>query len=499
MKTSALAPLCFCLFAICFFSCANPQKKTEPLAKDTVVIKKDSVPKDIELLVPTFRGNDARNYYGNSAPSSLDLIWKHKLGGGHSHMPHGDDIMYGAGWTGQPLLISEHGKKFIFQGALDHNLKKIDADSGNLIWEYKFDDVIKGTGTLWYNKSFASPENRLVILQGSRQGYNFNMGSKFIWSFRGVSGITGEELYRINVKRTESVSRDVDGSALVIKDTAYIGLENGLFDIFNPNEKFASIENGYSIPEIISEEKLFDKTDVAKHRGNVINESSPCRIGNTLYYGAGSGYIFGYNLTTREWSKVFYVGTDLDGTLVSTDDSCLLVSVEKVFIQGSGGMLKINPSKPEDEALVWFFPTGNKTLSDWNGGVIGTPGINDFYIGKEDNHIAVFLAIDGYMYVVDHKTLDDEQTLSFDGKHRCPKPKLLYKYYTGGSISSPIILKDKIIAAGYGGLFLFSYDSSLNFTLLEKRPGVFEASPIVYDKKIFLGAKDGWLYCLGDK
>ena len=103
------------------------------------------------------------------------------------------------------------------------------------------------------------------------------------------------------------------------------------------------------------------------------------------------------------------------------------------------------------------------------------------------------------MYVVDHKTLDDEQTLSFDGKHRCPKPKLLYKYYTGGSISSPIILKDKIIAAGYGGLFLFSYDSSLNFTLLEKRPGVFEASPIVYDKKIFLGAKDGWLYCLGDK
>jgi outer membrane protein assembly factor BamB len=413
-------------------------------------------------------------------------------------MPNGNDLMYGAGWTGQPLLISEKGKKYIFQGALDHNLKKIDADSGELIWEYKFDDVIKGTGTLWYNKKAANHDNRLIVLQGSRQGYDFSMGSKYIWSFRGVSGITGDELYRINVKRTESVSRDVDGSALVINDTAYIGFENGLFDIFNPDEQKCIIEDGYNIPEIFSEEKLYDKTDVAKHRGIVINESSPCRIGNTLYYGAGSGYIYGYDLTTKIWSKVFYVGTDLDGTLVATDDNCLLVSVEKVFIQGNGGMLKLDPSKPESEALVWFFPTGNKTLSDWNGGVIGTPCINDFYVGKEDTHIAVFLAIDGYMYVVDHKNFDDEETLSFDGKHRRKKPKLLYKYNTGGSISSPIILQNKIIAAGYGGLFLFSYDSSLNFKLLEKHPGVFEASPIVYDKKIYIGGKDGWLYCLGE-
>ena len=62
----------------------------------------------------------------------------------------------GAGWTGQPLLYKEDDSLYLIQGAYDHHLKKINARNGELIWQYKFDDVVKGTGTIWHNKKAKS-------------------------------------------------------------------------------------------------------------------------------------------------------------------------------------------------------------------------------------------------------------------------------------------------------------------------------------------------------
>jgi len=72
-------------------------------------------------------------------------------------------------------------------------------------------------------------------MQGSRFGYWNDKNDKYIPSFRAISYITGKELWRMNSKKTECYSRDVDGSPIVINDTAYLCLENGLFTIFNPN------------------------------------------------------------------------------------------------------------------------------------------------------------------------------------------------------------------------------------------------------------------------
>lgn len=463
-------------------------------------LKTDSVKKDVILLIETFLGNSERNYYGNVAPEKLDLIWKHNLGGGRSNMPHSSDLMYGAGWTGQPLLISENNKKYIFQGALDHHLKKIDAETGELIWQYKFDDVIKATGSLYYNPNLKIPENKLVVLQGSRQGYGMSMGSKYIWSFRGISGISGDELFRINVKRTESVSRDVDGSACVVNDTAYIGFENGMLNIFNPNPEFSEKPGDYNIPQIYNEIKLYEKSDVGKHRGNIINEASPCKLGNKLFIAAGSGHVYGYNLLTKEIDWDFYIGSDLNGSCVATFDSCILVPVEKQYIAGKGGVLKLDPRKSEKDAVVWYFATGNRTVSDWEGGVIGSPAVNDKYIKSEQSHYATFIGMDGWVYVVEHTKIDSaEIEIGFDGKSKYDKPKLIYKYNVGSSISSPIILENKLVACSYSGIYLFEYDNAGNFKFLERRGGCFEATPIAYDKRIYIGGKDGYLYCLGEK
>ena len=190
----------------------------------------------IEVINGTFLGCWQRNYYGDQAPEKLDVIWRTYLGKGKTIISKtiGEKEWAGSGWTGQPLLIKENGKLILFQGAFDHHLKKIDAETGGVIWQYAFDDVIKGTATIWQNPGAVNEAERIVLLQGSRRGIDKDLYSRIVPSFRGISGITGQELWRLNVRQTPSYSRDVDGSALIVQDTAYIGLENALFIKFDP-------------------------------------------------------------------------------------------------------------------------------------------------------------------------------------------------------------------------------------------------------------------------
>ena len=119
------------------------------------------------VIIGTFLGNEQRNYYGNRAPDKLDVIWKHYLGKGETVISRklGSRTWAGAGWTGQPLLVKEERGLFLIQGAYDHHLKKINAATGEIVWQYEFDDVVKGTGSIWYNSNATEPENALVILQ----------------------------------------------------------------------------------------------------------------------------------------------------------------------------------------------------------------------------------------------------------------------------------------------------------------------------------------------
>ncbi len=86
----------------------------------------------------------------------------------------------------------------------------------------------------------------------------------------------------MNVKQTKSYSRDVDGSALLINDTAYIGLENGIFTVFNPDEEYSTKVDSIYMPEIIEEKELYNNKDIARHGGNLVVESSPCLLGDAL-------------------------------------------------------------------------------------------------------------------------------------------------------------------------------------------------------------------------
>jgi len=461
-------------------------------------------PKDTlnyNILIPTFLGNQQRNYYGNLAPDSLGIFWKLYLGKGETVISRklGSRIWEGAGWTGQPLLVQEDTGLFIIQGSYDHHLKKIDASNGNVVWQYPFDDVVKGTGTIWNNRQTDELRNKVVILQGSRLGVGNYLDTKHIPSYRAISYFTGEELWRLDVKWTDSYSRDADGSALIINDTAYLGLENSLFTVFSPDYKMAGLKDSMLQPAIYQELPLYDTKDVITHKNNVVTESSPCLLDGVIYIASGSGHVMGYDLYRKDIVWDFFIGSDIDGSAVVTSDSCLLVTVEKQYISGPGGVFKLNPKKHPEKAVVWYFPVENHEYAGWEGGIIGSVGINDFYNDGTFPYMAAFSAIDGYLYVVNHKELvPGAMVTGPDSLTTYSTPVLLYKKSIGPSISSPIIVNDKIIAASYHALYLFQFNRKPEFKLLDKFVTTFESTPVVHDMKVYIASRDGYFYCLGN-
>lgn len=458
---------------------------------------------NIEVLISTFLGNEKRNYYGNEAPTRLDSVWKIYLGEGISPAYGKDKVWKGAGWTGQPLLVKENNELYLIQGAFDYHLKKIKAKTGEIVWQYKYEDILKGTGTIWENKKAKTPEHKYIIMQGSRLGFWNSYEDKYIPSFRAISYLTGKELWRMNVKKTDCYSRDVDGSPLTVDTLAYLALENGIFTVFDPNPLHQERLDGVMQPKILQEITYYTKKDIELHGNDLVSESSPTLLGNRIYTLSGTGRIYGYNLDKKENDWEYYIGTDLNGSAPATDDNCLLIPVEKQYMPGSGGVMKIDPSKTGHESVVWFYPTKNKKWYHWEGGLIGSVSCNDAYVSDKDPHFAVFLDVTGELTVLDHQNIEKKKTvLGPDSVTYFNTPKLIAKAQIPGTISTPIIVKDKIIAATDEGLFLFQLikkKKEYELVLLDKVEGLeIDATPIVWDKKIYIAVRNGYMYCFGE-
>ena len=448
----------------------------------------------------TFLGNEQRNYYGDSSANHLNVLWQTYLGSGSTNLGKKGVVTWqGAGWTGQPLLFEEDSNIYIIQGCYDHSLKKINAKTGEIKWVYFYEDVLKGTGTIY--EKLDSNKTELTILQGSRLGLANSLSAKNIYSFRAVDASNGAENWRMNVERGPSYSRDVDGSALILNDTAYLGLENGYFVVFSPYDKdtIKSKKDTHYEPKMWAKHPLFNSNDKQTHLGNLVTESSPCRIGNYIYIASGSGHLYGYNIAkdTVDWD--LEIGSDINGSAVVTNDSCLLVPIEKQYIKGKGGVMKVNPRLNPEEAIVWFMPSKDKNYSSWKGGVIGSPSTNASY-NQQDKYLnlACFAGIDGNLYLIEHDIVTDSLVFGPNNKNKYPIPRLLDKKYIGPTISTPIMVENKIIAAGYQGLYLFEINENYHLIEQDYFKGFFESTPVVNNGHIFIASRNGYLYCFGD-
>ena len=68
-----------------------------------------------------------------------------------------------------------------------------------------------------------------------------------------------------------------------------------------------------------------------------------------------------------------------------------------------------------------------------------------------------------------------------------------------GSISTPLFVGDKIVVGYDSGLDLYQVTPAGRLVRLDRLEGpMFDATPVVWDERVYAGSKDGYLYCLGN-
>ena len=134
------------------------------------------------------------------------------------------EVWSGTGWTGQPALVRDKGRLYLLVGGFDHNLHKIDARTGKVIWEYEFPDVIKGSPTVIKNpKAKKGDADEYIVMVGSRRGYPVSFTDPDIAPYRAIAFGTGKELWRLPVPLTAVVQprrRRVVASSSTVTSTS---------------------------------------------------------------------------------------------------------------------------------------------------------------------------------------------------------------------------------------------------------------------------------------
>jgi outer membrane protein assembly factor BamB len=475
------------------------------------------------VKVSTYLGDETRRLYGlGPPPKKLGLVWKTFIGGGMtSPVGSGPNTPWsGSGWTGQPVIVRDDGTLYLLWGAFDRKLHKVDLETGKIVWAYAFDDIIKSTPTVIEDPRPDKEKDRYLVLAGSRRGWPSGFTDSDLAPYRAVSFGTGKEVWRLPVPLTASYSRDVDSSGFFYNKRMFSAVESGWFYKLDPFT--TSAWNGHRTPKIIASRLLLgDPGDDSAHGGNLVLEASPSLLDGIIYISSGAGHIYGMRRSDLKVVWDYRTGSDLDGTPVPTASGYLLAAVEKQYISGHGGVLMLDPEKTGPAAVRWFFPTGDRTLGDWVGGVIGSVAVNDTYdpLGRRPR-LCAFSAIDGNLYVVaqDARTGSKVRGPNNDGPY--PTPRQVASFNIGAAISTPIMVDDTIVAAGYDNrvhLYKVKWKAAekgdqgalkspdgrwFTVTVVEKSSfaaaGAFESTPVMWQGRVFIGCRDGNLYCLGD-
>lgn len=440
----------------------------------------------------SFRGNPTRTYYGKGpVPASPKVLWQYPKSS--PMCSESTDKLKtvqwcGQGWTGQVNVFDFNGKRALAFGAYDRKIHVTDAITGdNLLEPFTTADLTKGTVTV-------DPDGFPLLYSGSRDNY-----FRIFALDKASKKVT--EIWRTHAQDVWPTlwNDDWDSSPLIVNDYILEGGENSQWYVIKINRAYDQAGKVTVNPQIVFHAPGWDAkqlTDLNATQAdkNVSIENSLALYGHTVYFANSGGLVQGWDLTGVETGAIpkqtfrFWTGDDTDASIVIDKQGMLYVNSESkrksARAKKVGDIMKLDPSKYDpanpDASLVWShqFDNGGKS------GFWSTPALhNDVLIAAETTG----------------------QLMGLDTQTGAIRWKKTYPAAADASFWASPVVVDNVLIMPDGDGVVHAFDVSN--TLVDppeiwnvKVPNggqAMEATPVVFDGKIYIGSRNGYLYCLG--
>jgi len=451
---------------------SSPQPEPSPLAGP------------INTTIPgltTFRGNATRTYYGEGpVPRRPEILWRFPSSGGlcsQSSDEEGTKTWCGTGWTGQPNVVDpDDGPVQVRFGAYDRAVHILHGKTGRPLYEpFTTGDIIKGTVT-------SDPDGFPLLYTGSRDNY-----LRVLALDRGRRPV---ELWKLSSDSAPNPvwNNDWDGSPLIIGDYLLEGGENSWFYAVKLNRGYEGDGLVTVDPKIRLLVPGFDDRLFAELGDTEVSiENSVAFHDGVVYFANSGGLVQGWEVSRvlegrRKARRVFrfWTGEDTDASVVVDEEGYLYVASElerrNARSQEVGQLLKLDP-RDRGDPVLWDIPIPGE---GGDGGIWATPGL----FGD-----AVFATTNtGRLLAVDR----DRGKIAWELELVPP------------TWTSPVIVDGVLLVGDCAGV-LHAYDVGAD--PLEGPPkelwrvqleGCIESTPAVWRGMVYVGARGGAVYGIGD-
>lgn len=420
-----------------------------------------------------FRGNPTRTFYGTGPiPTSPETDWSFPESGGlcgQSSVGGETTTWCGSGWTGQPVVWDRpDGVTEVIFGAYDKSVHFLDAATGERTRpSFPTGDIIKGSVTL-------DPDGFPILYTGSRDN-----------KLRAIALDRDRptELWALDARVVNGIwNDDWDGNPVVVDDVLYEGGENSWFFAVELNRGYDGDGLVTVDPEILVSVPGYDQELIDRVGRNVSIESSPAVYEQRVYFANSGGRVVGLdvsNVRAGEAPIVFdyWVGDDVDATVVVDAEGMLYVSVEDERkterAAELGQLIKLDPYTDGDP-FVWGVPDPG---GQGDGGFWATPALGDGVL-YATSHTGRLLAVD---------TETGEVLWEDEIAHH--------------SWSSPVIVDETLVAATCSGeLRAYSLADPRSPAPLwthQLSESCIESTPAVWQGRMYVGSRDGRFYAVG--
>lgn len=434
-------------------------------------------PKSKVAGLVTFRGNPTRSYYGTGPmPKQPQVLWTYPKNNGlcgESSDTDGVQTWCGTGWNGQPSVWEYAGRTWVSFGAYDYGVHFVDAATGDPILQpLRTSDLAKGTVSV-------DPDGFPLLYHGSRDNY------LRVIAFDRPEATVLWKLSAYDVK-PQLWNDDWDGSPLVIDDYLFEGGENGHIHVVKLNRGYGPDGKVTVDPKLVWNAPSWDDELLGEITDRQVSvENSVAISGNTLYFANSGGLVQGWDISGLKDGRTptrtfrYWAGDDIDASIVIDAEGFLYVASEyerhNARSTTIGQILKLDPRK-SDDPLVWSV---KDQVSVGKSGVWGTPGLykDMLYVPTNGGEL---LGI-------------ERATGNVRWRKRLPGPVW----------QSPVIVDDVLLEGDCSGV-LHAFD--VRNTAIDppqlwsvQLSGCIESTPAVWKGKIYVGARGGRFYAIGDR